>query len=138
MVPGDPHFTAMDIRDAIGQVADGQSVEPALVPLVRAALLGPCPTSDLGQQQFVVDVSGCGLFNVDTEELIWPRIIGDDIFDDVPLRIITAPEIWNETRQRWDEDRPRDWAAFVWRIAVPLCRRIGVVGAWEPLRGPGK
>ncbi|HJZ54604.1 MAG TPA: hypothetical protein VKE74_06575 [Gemmataceae bacterium] len=65
----DPHelFTAMEVRDAIGMLADGYPIEPGLIPFVRAAVAGLCPTADRGEQQFVVDVSGCGLFKVDTE-----------------------------------------------------------------------
>ena len=125
-------FPAMKIRDAIGELADGCLIDPGLVPFVRAAVTGPCQTSDRGKQQFVVDVSGCGLFNVDTEELVWPGNPGDD-WDDayVPLDILTDRERWEQSHRRWDEERPRQWAAFVWRIAVPLSRRLGFVAAWR-------
>jgi hypothetical protein len=131
MVTGDKLFPAFDIRDAVGSVADGQPVDASLLPSVRAAVHGLCPTSDRGQQQFVVDVRGCALFNVDTEELIWPRHPDQDIHSDVPLRILTDEDLWKQTRRWWDEEQPREWAAFVWRVAVPLSRRLGLVGAWE-------
>jgi hypothetical protein len=124
-------FLPMDNRDAIGELADGHPVDPRQVPLVRAAVAGMCRTSDRGEQQFVVDVSGCGLFNVDTEELIWPRGPRDDIGDDVPLRILTDRVLWGEARRRWDKKHPREWAAFVWQVAVPLSNRLGFVGAWR-------
>jgi hypothetical protein len=124
-------FPAMEIRDAIGALADGHPIDPRLIPFVRAAVAGVCPTSDRGVQQFVADVGGCGLFNVDTEELIWPRGAGDDVGDDVPLRVLTDRGLWEQARRPWDEDHPREWTAFVWRVAVPLSRRLGFVGAWR-------
>ena len=125
-------FPAMEIRDAIGDLADGVAVDPTLLPAVRAAVAGLCPTADGGEQQFVVDVSGAGLFNVDTAELIWPWAPNDEIGgDDVPLQALTDPVLWERARSRWDADRPREWAAFVWRIAVPLANRLGFVGAWQ-------
>src|SRR5687768_5052030 len=120
-------FSAFQIRDAIGTWADGLPIDPALVPSVRAAVAGACPTSDRGTQRFVVDVSGCGLFNVDTEELIWPRSPDEQVgAADVPLEVLTDRELWRRTAGRWDEEQPRDWTAFVWRVAVPLCRRLGL------------
>jgi hypothetical protein len=129
MEPIDRLFTAMEIRDAIGELADGNSIDSRLLPFVRAAVTGLCPTSDRGEQQFVVDVSGCALFNVDTEELIWPRTPSDAPGDDIPLRVLTDAELWERARHRW-EDR-QEWTAFVWRIAVPLSNRLRFVGAWR-------
>ena len=83
----------------------------------------------------VVDVSGCGLVNVDTEELVWPRGAGDDIEDDVPLAACTDRARWELARRHRDGDCPREWTAFLWRIAVPLSRRLGFAGAWHPLPG---
>jgi len=123
-------FPAMEIRDAVGELADGYPIDPQLVPFIRTAVTGLCPTSDRGEQQFVVDISGCGLLNVDTEELIWPRHPGDDRDDDVPLSVLTDRELWERICSRWDEERPRQWVAFVWRIAVPLSRRLGFSTAW--------
>jgi hypothetical protein len=127
-----PVFSSIDIRDAVGQLADGGSIDPKLVPFVRAAVAGQCPTSDRGEQEFVVDVSGCGLFNVDTEELIWPQNPGDETGDSyVLLRILTDRELWEQARSRWDEGHPREWTAFVWRVAVPLSYRgLGFRAAW--------
>jgi hypothetical protein len=124
-------FPAMEIRDAIGQLADGLPVDPRLLPSIGAAVAGLCLTSDRGDQQFVVDVSGCGLFNVDTEELIWPRGNHEAIGDDLPLRVLTDRELWNAAHRKWDEEHPREWAAFIWRVAVPLSRRLRFVGAWR-------
>jgi hypothetical protein len=124
-------FTAMQIRNAIGQVADGMEVDPKLIPFVRAAVTGVCPTSDRGDQQFVVNVDTVDLFNVDTEELIWPRDPDEDIHEDVPLHILTQPDLWEHTRRQWDDAYPREWSAFTWRIAVPLANRLGFVGAWR-------
>src|SRR5690348_1988303 len=101
-------FPAMEVRDAIGQLAEGREIDPRLMPFVRAAVTGLCKTSDRGEQQFVVDVSGAGSFNVDTEELIWPRAPGDDIRDDVPLRALTDRGLWEQARCRWDEHHPRE------------------------------
>lgn len=77
-------LSAMEIRDAIGGLADGQPIDPSLVPFVRAAVHGPCPTADRGEQQFVADISGCSLFNVDTEELIWPQTVHAETGSHVP------------------------------------------------------
>lgn len=118
-------FPAMEIRDAVGELADGHSIDPQLVQVIRTAVAGLCPTSDRGEQQFVIDISGCSLLNVDTDELIWPRDPGGDCGDDdVPLSILSDRDLWERTRSRWDEERPRQWVAFVWRIAVPLSRRL--------------
>jgi hypothetical protein len=119
-------FPAMEIRDAVGALADGGPVDPRLVPFIRMAVAGTCPTSDRGEQQFVVGIDGCDLPNVDTEELIWPRPLGDGPDGDVPLRVLTDQELWERTRSRWDDADPRSWTAFVWRIAVPLSRRLGL------------
>lgn len=124
-------FRATDIRDAIGMLADGCAVDPQLLPVVRAAVAGPCPTSDQGDREFFVDVSGCSLFNVDTEELIWPHEPGFEDPDYLPLRTLTNAVLWERTGLRWEHDRPRDWTAFVWRVAVPLSNRLGFVGAWR-------
>jgi hypothetical protein len=54
-------FRVMDIRDAVGAMADGEPVDPRLVPVVRAAVTGRCRTSDRGERQ-VVSISadaGC-------------------------------------------------------------------------------
>ena len=123
-------FPAMEIRDAIGELADGHPVDPLLLATVRAAVAGVCPTADQGEREFFIDVSGCGLFNVDTEELIWPHEPGFEIPDYLPLRILTDSTLWEQARQWWD-DRPREWTAFVWRFAVPLSNRLGFVGAWQ-------
>ena len=132
-------FPAMKIRDAIGALADGRPIDARLVPFVHAAVGSLCPTSDLGEQQFVIDIGGCGSFNLDIEELIWPRGPDDDVGDGVPLRLLTDAELWEETRRRWDEALPREWTAFVWRVAVPLSNRLGIIGAWrtrnQALRG---
>jgi hypothetical protein len=97
---------------------------PRLVPFIRAAVTGLCPTSDRGKQQFVIDVSGCGLFNVDTEELIWPWSLTATVNEDVPMRVLTDPELWERTSRHWDEEHPRQWVAFVWRVPVPLANRL--------------
>jgi hypothetical protein len=89
-------------------------------------------TADRGAQQFVVDVSGCALFNVDTEELIWPRNPNEALIGyDLSLRALVDRELWENARRRWDEEHRAEWAAFTWRIAVPLSRRLQFVGAWQ-------
>jgi hypothetical protein len=59
-------FREMDIRDAVGAMAGGEPVGPRLVPVVRAAVTGRRRTSDRGERQVVVDISGCGLLDVGT------------------------------------------------------------------------
>jgi hypothetical protein len=126
-------FSAMKIRDAIGDLADGETVASDLMPSVRAAVIGTCPTVDRGEQEFVVGVMQAGLFNVDTAELIWPRDPGHPVCNDndVLLRVVTDPELWEQARQHWEASQPQEWTAFVWRIAVPLSNRLGLVGAWR-------
>jgi hypothetical protein len=47
-------YTAMNIRDAIGELADGRVIEPELLECVRECILsGQCLTADRGMQQFV-------------------------------------------------------------------------------------
>lgn len=84
----------MEIRDAIGKVADGHEVDPRLMPFVCAVVIGLCPIADRGDQQFVVVVDAAHLLNVDTEELIWPLGPEEDSSDNVPLRVLTQPELW--------------------------------------------
>lgn len=124
-------FPAIEIRDAIGMLADGHEVDPRLMPFIRAAVTGLCPTADRGDQQFVVAVDAAHLFNVDTEELIWPIGPEEESSDNVPLRALTQPELWEQSRRRWEDEHPRAWTAFVWRVAVPLINRLGIVGAWR-------
>lgn len=124
-------FSAMEIRDAIGQLADGHRIDPGLVPFIRAAVVGPCLTSDDGYRQFVVNVQACGQFNVDTEELIWPVHPDADAGDDVPLRALTNRALWELARSRRDGQYPREWTAFVWRVAYPLSLRLLFTPAWR-------
>lgn len=124
--------TAMEIRDAIGQLADGLPVDPQLIPFVRAAVAGPCPTADRAQQSFIADVEGCVLFNVDTEELIWPVDPGKDNGEHyLPLDVLSNRDLWERTCARWDEQDARAWTAFVWRVAVPLSRRLAITAPWR-------
>jgi hypothetical protein len=124
--------TAMEIRDAIGQLADGLPVDPQLIPFVRAAAAGPCPTADRGAQSFIVDVAGCVQFNVDTEELIWPLGPGKDADEHyLLLAVLSDRDLWERTRARWDEQDARAWTAFVWRVAVPLCRHLAITAPWR-------
>jgi hypothetical protein len=131
MNAADGLFPAMKIRDAIGALADGRPIDARLVPFVHAAIRGLCPTSDLGERQFVIDIGVCGSFNMDIEELIWPHGPDDDIGEGVPLRLLTDSELWEATRRRWDEAWPREWTAFIWRVAVPLSNRLAIIGAWR-------
>ncbi len=124
-------FSAMEIRDAIGQLADGRQIDPELVPFVRAAVDGPCPTSDQGDRQFVVSLDVCGQFNVDTEELIWPVAPDSDAGDDVSLWALTDRALWERARDRWDGEHPREWTAFVWRVAYPLSQRLVFTPSWH-------
>jgi hypothetical protein len=129
---GDSVFPAMDIRDAIGELADGHPIDPELVPFVRAAVAGPCLTSDEGTRQFVVNLLACDQFNVDTEELIWPAHPDAHAADDIPLRVLTDRKLWQQMHDRWAGDYPREWTAFVWRIAHPLSLRLPFAPAWRP------
>jgi hypothetical protein len=54
-------------------------------------------------------VSGAGLINVDTAELILAKGIDDDIGDDLPLRALKEPELWEKARREWGEAHPREW-----------------------------
>lgn len=120
-------FGAMEIRDAIGALADGRPVEAELVEVVRAALNGPVETADRGQQVFVVGVFTADLSNVDTEEIIWPRPVGHVPSDgDVLLTCVTSETEFHAERERWMEEDPVAWTAFVWRVAVPLANRLGL------------
>lgn len=123
----DELFTAFEIRDAIGLLADGRMIDTRLIPLVRAAVSGLFPTSDRGEQQFIVGISKCGQFNVDTEELIWPRSPGDDIFDDLPLRVLTDRDLLKAVCQRWENEDPGS------RISEHLLKQV-----YEQIREEGK
>ena len=127
-IPG--HFGAFEIRDAIGQLADGLEVPTELIPVVRQAAQGPCATADRGSQIFVVGVGQAGLLQIDTEELIWPRDPEGDLFDDLPLAGLWDPDSWYEAAASWQQEDPAAWVAFTWRIAVPLANRLRLVGAW--------
>jgi hypothetical protein len=132
MATEEPLFEAMRIRDAIGQIADGIETSPLLLACTRAAVSGFCLTADRGEQEFAVDVSGCRLTNVDTEELIWPRTVGHiGESNDVPLRVLTSPELWSRACVIWEKKDPLAWTAFMWRIAIPLSNRLNLAGAWR-------
>jgi|GEM_PF-3725515 len=108
-------FHAMDIRVAIGDLVDGQTVDLALLPSIRAAITGGCPTADRGEQVFVVGVMQAVLFNVDTAELIWPREPEHPLYDanDGLLRVVTDPQLWKRACGYWDAVHPREWTAFI-------------------------
>jgi hypothetical protein len=124
--------SAYEIRDAIGDLADGMPVAPALRFWVQAALSGMCETADRGAQCYRVDLSAVTQHNVDTAELIWPNHPDSPPHpDEVPLQIITDPLRWEQARQQWMAHDPIAWTAFVWRVAVPLVTRLGMRGAWQ-------
>jgi hypothetical protein len=127
----DQLFSWLEIRDAIGILADSGAIDARLVPFARAAVTGQCPTSDKGETQFVADVSCCNLLNVGTEELIWPWSPEAESADYILLPPLTNANLWNKAREIFEESQPVEWAAFVWRIALPLSIRLGFVGAWS-------
>jgi hypothetical protein len=88
-------------------------------------------TIDRGMQQFVVDLEGCSLPNVDTEELIWPHNPGSEDQYYLPLHILVNPVLWQQRQDRWNTIEPRIWQAFVERIAIPLTKQLSIVGAWD-------
>jgi phospholipase C len=51
--------------------------------------------------------------------------------DDVPLHALADRDLWTHTQRRWDEQQPGQWQAFVWRVAIPLSRRLDFVPAWR-------
>jgi len=123
-------FNSFDIRDAIGQMADGLEVNERLMPSIRAAVSGICETADRGTQIFVVGIAQSNLHNVDTEELIWPKNPADDPFDDLPLHTMLDANAWTSAMNQWLNEDPVAWTAFVWRIAVPLSNRLQLTEAW--------
>jgi hypothetical protein len=127
----DQLFTWLQIRDAIGLLADTGRIEAQFVRFARAAVTGLCPTFDEGETQFGADVSGCNLFNVGTEELIWPWSPAMEGGDYILLPALTNADLWNKAREIFEESQPVEWTAFVWRIAVPLSIGLGFVGAWS-------
>ena len=83
-------FRVMDIRDAVGAMADDEPVDPRLVPARARGRHRAVPDVRSRRTAGRVDISGCGLLNVGTEELIWPRHPDDDGGDDdAPLRVLT-------------------------------------------------
>ena len=127
-----PLIAAYALRDALGDLADGRAVDPLLYPMLRAALLGPVPTADAGLRQYVVAFYAVALPNVDTEEVIWPAAAERaPAAPDVPLAIITTPALWAAAEAHWSATDIVAWTAFVWRIARPLARHLGVVPGWR-------
>jgi hypothetical protein len=134
-----PLYLAMDIRDAIGQLAEGHAIEPELFEWVREVVVtGQCLTIDRGMQQFLVDLEGCTLTNVDTEELVWPYDPGSETQDHLPLNILVNPVLWQQMQDRWNATEPKIWQAFVERIAIPLTRQLSIVGAWISKNSPSR
>lgn len=125
-------FPAAEIRSAIGCLADGEDIEPALLAAARAALAGVCPTADRGSRRFVAALDAAALRNVDTEEVIWPTDpAAPPAPGELPLAVIAAPALWAAAEADWLERDPVAWTAFVWRIAVPLARRLGLPSVWQ-------
>lgn len=131
---GEPNtFDAYSIREEIGYLADSEATDEKFLQTIRAALNGPCQTSDKGLQLFVVDLRAVGQFNVDTSELIWPVDPSRDFIqnDEIPLSVIVNQQLWKQLQDLWEKKDPVSWTAFVWRIAVPLANRLNIVGSWR-------
>lgn len=138
--PGAPHLFGAEIplidayalRDALGAVADGRVVDPRLHPVLRAALQGPVATADAGLRQYVVGFYAVALANVDTEEVIWPGAADAlPAAPDVLLATVTTPALWAAAEAHWLATDAVAWTAFVWRIAHPLVRHLGIAPGWR-------
>jgi hypothetical protein len=127
-------FSAMEIRDAIGELAHSGTTDQKYVETIKAAVQGIVETADRGNQIFEVAIYCANQHNVDTEELIWPVEPLDTDKDSVPLPVISNPELWRKAEAYWIEHAPVSWTAFVWRVAVPLADRLGIVGSWDKIR----
>jgi len=124
-------FEAMNIRDAIGEFADGGPVNPKYIDTIKRAVVGAVQTTDRGIQIFAVSVHAANQHNVDTEELIWPNDPECDLMGTVPLEAISNSILWTKAEKHWQEEDPISWAAFVWRVAVPIANRLRILGSWE-------
>jgi hypothetical protein len=137
-------FSTEEIRDEIGWFADGDITEEKYLPVIKAAVEGSCLTSDRGMQLFVVSIDAANKHNVDTAELISAVDTSYQFngFDkrsstcpnyDVPLNAIVNKDIWLKAEEYWTKEDPVLWTAFVWRVAVPLAKRLKLFGSWRRL-----
>jgi hypothetical protein len=127
-------FSAMEIRDEVGVLADGGTIDQKYIDIIKAAVQGVVETADKGSQIFVVMIECANQHNVDTEELIWPRDPASNDKDSVPLEVIANPDLWEKAAAYWLEAAPLSWTAFVWRVAVPLADRLKIIGSWDKIR----
>ncbi len=127
-------FSAYEIRDEIGSFADGDRINEKYLPIINAALAGPCLTSDKGPQIFVVNIDCANQHNIDTAELIWPVDPLGSLNQEVPLQAIIKKEMWLEAKNFWEKEDPISWTAFVWRVAVPIANRLNILSSWSQIQ----
>ena len=128
MILKDPY----DIRDAIGNFAEGEEILASTIQLVERATEGSIETS-MGKRYFAIDLDSILLENIDLSETIWPEEHITEISQNVPLTVLKNQGLWEKAKDYWEKENPKGLEAFIKKIAVPLKEKLNLESNWIKL-----
>ncbi|MCM8542160.1 MAG: hypothetical protein NE328_17960 [Lentisphaeraceae bacterium] len=121
-----------EIRDAIGDFAEGEEILPSTIQLVERATEGSIETS-MGKRYFAIDLDSILLENIDLSETIWPEENFPEISQNVPLTVLKNQSLWEKVKDYWAKENPKGLEAFIKKIAVPLKEKLSIKSNWIKL-----